>query len=596
MAAKLGRSYSIRMSASDKEIRSPERLAELARRILRHATRGLPRMDFLREASKMLLEFSACDALELRLKDSHVEYRCEGSKRPKPAFRFAILRDRGKKSRRVAAAEPHQGPTLERVCQEILRGCFEGARAFFSTRRGNYWTGDTHKAVQLRRVKGAPLGGMYRSIALIRFTVDDGTTGLLQLKVLQPNHFTQAQVESFEGIAQTLGLAIANQRVQWALRERVKELTCLYGIAQVAQRPGLTLEETLKGIVGLLPPAWQHPEIATARILLDGRACTTSDFQEGPHRQAAEILVGGARRGVVEVFYTRDKAGFVEGPFLKEEQSLIDTVAREVSLVVERREAEIHKTKLQDQLRHADRLATIGQLAAGVAHELNEPLATILGFAQLATKEKGMPATAAGDLGKIVKTSLQAREIIHKLLVFSRQMPLQKVRVNLNQVIEEGLHFFESRCTKAGIELVRSLDPKLPKISGDPSQLQQVLVNLVVNAIQACPGGGRLTIETQRGRDYVSLAVTDTGTGMADEVKSKIFTPFFTTKDVDEGTGLGLAVVHGIVSSHRGVIHVESEVGRGSRFEVQLPVNDSEKPAKECGEGLHGSARTNLGR
>jgi signal transduction histidine kinase len=187
--------------------------------------------------------------------------------------------------------------------------------------------------------------------------------------------------------------------------------------------------------VELLPPAWQHPEIATARILLDGRAHTTPDFKKGLHRQAADILVGGARRGGVEVFYTRDKAGFVEGPFLKEEQSLIDTVAREVSLVVERREAEISKSKLQDQLRHADRLATIGQLAAGMAHEVNEPLASILGFAQLANKEPGMPTTAASDLGKIIKTSLQAREIIHKLLVFSRQMPLQKMPVNLNQVV-----------------------------------------------------------------------------------------------------------------------------------------------------------------
>jgi signal transduction histidine kinase len=191
-----------------------------------------------------------------------------------------------------------------------------------------------------------------------------------------------------------------------------------------------------------------------------------------------------------------------------------------------------------------------------------------------------MPTTAAGDLGKIIKTSLQAREIIHKLLVFSRQMPLQKTPVNLNQVVEEGLHFFESRCAKAGIELVRSLEPELPEISADPSQLQQVLVNLVVNAIQASPNGGKLTIETHHGGDYVALVVADTGAGMTEEVKSKIFTPFFTTKDIDEGTGLGLAVVHGIVTSHRGVIQVESEVGRGSRFEVQLPLDNSGKGQK----------------
>jgi len=580
MAEKLDRSHSKRMPARDKGTRRPDRLAELVRRILRHANRGLPRVDFLREVSKRLMEFSGCDALELRLKDPNLEYRWEGSKRPKQAFHFVILRDARTKNQRVPNRSPHNGSDLERVCQEVLRGRFEARLPFFSTRQRNFWTGDTHKPTQLRGSEKAVLGGLYRSLALIRFTVDDRTVGLLQLKSLRPNHFTRENIESYEGVAQTLGLAIANQRVQWALRERVKELTCLYGIAQVAQRPGLALEEMLQGIVELLPPAWQHPEIATARILLDRRAHTTPNFKEGPHRQAADILVGGVRRGVVEVFYTRDKAGFVEGPFLGEEQSLIDTVAREVSLVVERREAEIYKSKLQDQLRHADRLATIGQLAAGVAHELNEPLANILGFAQLAKKEARLPTTAAGDLEKIIKTSLHAREIIHKLLVFSRQMPLQKTHVNLNQVVEEGLHFLESRCTKAGIELVRSLEPDLPEISADPSQLQQVLVNLVVNAIQASPSGGKLTIETHRGRDYVSLAVTDTGTGMTEEVKSKIFTPFFTTKDVDQGTGLGLAVVHGIVTSHRGVINVDSEVGRGSRFEIQLPVNSSGKAEK----------------
>jgi signal transduction histidine kinase len=549
----------------------------VARRILRYANRGLPRVDFLRRVSKVLMDFSGCDAVELRLKDPELHYSWEASKQLKGSFRFTILGNTSRARGKVRSLPAPKNPAgLERLDQDVFRSRLNPSSPF-STHQGSFWTGDTQKAMRRRGTTRTALGGLYRSLAVMRFAVDDRTVGLLELKSLRPAYFTREEVASYEGFAQTLGLAIANRRGQWALRERVKELTCLYGIAQVAQRRDITLDETLQDIVELLPPAWQYPEIATARILLDGRAHTAADFEDGPHRQAADILVGGARRGSVEVFYTRDKAGFVEGPFLREEQSLIDTVAREVSLVVERREAEISKSKLQDQLRHADRLATIGQLAAGMAHELNEPLANILGFAQLASKDPGMPRTAAGDLGKIIKTSLQAREIIHKLLVFSRQMPLQKMPVNLNQVVEEGLRFLESRCAKAGIEVVRSLDKDLPEISADPSQLLQVLVNLVVNAIQASPSGGELTIKTHGGGDYVSMVVSDTGTGMAEEVKSKIFTPFFTTKDVDEGTGLGLAVVHGIVTSHGGVIHVESEVGRGSRFEVQLPVKNSGK-------------------
>jgi signal transduction histidine kinase len=342
----------------------------------------------------------------------------------------------------------------------------------------------------------------------------------------------------------------------------------------------MSLGETLQGIVGLLPPAWQYPEIACARIILDAQAYTTPGFKDGPHSQAADILVSGTRRGVVEVLYRRDGPEFAGGPFLKEEQTLMDTVAREVALIVERREAEDYKSRLQDQLRHADRLATIGQLAAGVAHELNEPLGNILGFAQLARKDPRLPKRPAKDLEKIVSASLYAREVIHKLLIFARQMPPVKTKVNLNQVVEEGLYFLESRCAKAGIELLRALEPRLPEISADPSQLNQVLVNLMVNAIQAMPQGGRLTIQTLAGPDHVSLIVTDTGIGMTEEVREKIFTPFFTTKDVDQGTGLGLAVVDGIVTSHSGSIRVESRPGEGARFEIQLPLRGPAAPEK----------------
>ncbi|MGH7495929.1 MAG: sensor histidine kinase, partial [bacterium] len=260
------------------------------------------------------------------------------------------------------------------------------------------------------------------------------------------------------------------------------------------------------------------------------------------------------------------------GLFLEEEQSLIEAVANHVALIVERRQAESDRSRLQQQLRHADRLATIGQLAAGVAHELNEPLANILGFAQLAKKSAGLTAQTEQDLEKIVASALHAREVIKKLLTFARQMPPTKTRVNLNKIVEEGLYFLESRCAKQGIQLICGLTPALPDITADATQLQQVLVNLAVNAIQAMPQGGRLTVKTLAGDGHVLLVVEDTGTGITEEVKGKLFTPFFTTKDVGQGTGLGLAVVHGIVTSHGGLINVESEVGHGARFEIKLPI------------------------
>lgn len=360
-------------------------------------------------------------------------------------------------------------------------------------------------------------------------------------------------------------------KIEWALRERVKELTCLYGMAQVMGRSGLNLPETMQATVELLPPAWQFPEFAGARIVLDGREYVAGSIDPPEHVQTSPLLVDGTRRGQVEVIYSRRISPEVSAPFLLEEQKLIDIVAQEVSMLVERREADQLHAKLEEQLRHADRLATIGQLAAGVAHEINEPLANVLGFAQLARKAPAIPEQVAADLDKIVKNCLHAREVIQKLLTFAHQMPPSMAALDLNQIVNDGLYFLESRCAKADIELVRQLDPDLPVIRADATQLHQVLINLVVNAIQAMPSGGKLSIRTSRQGDRVHLTVSDTGVGMSDDVKKNIFTPFFTTKDVDEGTGLGLAVVHGIVTSHGGTISVTSELGNGTTFDVELP-------------------------
>ncbi len=357
-----------------------------------------------------------------------------------------------------------------------------------------------------------------------------------------------------------------------ALRERVKELTCLYGIAELSGRPEASLDEILRGIAELLPPAWQYPEIAAARVTLDRHTHATPGFEESAGgSQRSGLVVNGQTRGFVEVIYSREKPLLDEGPFLREERNLIDTIARHVSVVIERREAREEHARLQEQLRHADRLATIGQLAAGVAHEINEPLGSILGFAQLAAKHPQVPEEVARDLARIVGSSMHAREIIRKLMTFARQTPPSKHSVNLNDLIEDGLTFFEARCAKAGVKLVRKMAPDLPDVTADSAQINQVIVNLVVNALQAMPDGGSLEVITRKADSWVELLVVDDGEGMSADVLKKIFLPFFTTKDIKEGTGLGLSVVHGIVTAHDGSIDVESRPGQGASFKVRLP-------------------------
>jgi two-component system NtrC family sensor kinase len=525
----------------------------------------------------MLIDFSGCDVVELRIKRHDKYYLCQARRGIKQSFRFEPLPCSQTENGRMIPCSQDDS-AMETLCRDIILDHIDHSLPFF-TKNGGFWTGDAgntrinRPAINRQsEVKSLCLGGDYPSLALFPLVVDKDNIEVLQLKSKQKDYFTEEEVELYEGLAQTLGVAMVYRRAQVALRERIKELTCLYGIAQLSARPAISLEEILQGIVGLLPPAWLYPEVASARIILDKCHYTTTGFQEKRQMQTAEIIVSGQPRGVVQVAYAEEMPELDEGPFLKEERSLIDAIAREVTIIIERRQAEEEKSKLQDQLRHADRLATIGQLASGVAHELNEPLGNILGFAQLAKKCPGLPKQAEQDIEKAVIASLHAREVVKKLMLFARRMPLKKTQVNLNQLVEEGLYFLESRCAKEGIELVRLLSPDLPEITADPAQLTQVLVNLIVNALQAMQGGGRLTVRTLAGEAHISLIVEDTGVGMSKEVIKKIFVPFFTTKDVDQGTGLGLPVVHGIITSHGGSIKVDSKLDRGTRFEVKLPL------------------------
>ena len=372
-----------------------------------------------------------------------------------------------------------------------------------------------------------------------------------------------------------MGAAVekAQGSAEWALRERVKELTCLYGISKVAEQNGLSLPQKIQAIVDLLPAAWQHSGQCVARITLDGEAFISEGFAEGRHCQRAEVTAEGGKRGLVEIYYLEDPPEADEGPFLAEERSLIGEVARKVGSVLEAHEAEAGRARLEEQLRRADRLALVGQLAAGVAHELNEPLVAILGYAELMQQSFGLPDRTARDLAGIVKASLHAREVVRKLLLFARQAPSDKAPVDLNQVVRDALLLLETRLRKGAVKAIFKSTPGLPPLPADASQLQQVVLNLCVNALQAMPEGGTLEIRTGARDGALTLAVSDTGSGMGEEVLRQLFNPFFTTKGVGRGTGLGLSVVHGIVTGHGGTLHVESAPGKGTRFEILLPLD-----------------------
>lgn len=355
-----------------------------------------------------------------------------------------------------------------------------------------------------------------------------------------------------------------------ALRERIKELKCIYELSRIgASSPDLAtvLQKTLK----ILPASMQFPRRAVARIGAGGQEYGTPEFNRTEVRISSPILVGRKKFGSVSVGYLRQN-NKTSPTFLPEERKLLLVVSRELSFIVQRYQAEEEKQRLKLQLQHVERLAFVGELTAGIAHELNEPLGRILGFAQLIRKGGPLNAQQEADMERILKASLYTREIIKKLMIFSRQMPPQISEVNLNETVSNILYFMDAPYFSGNIRITKKLYPDLPVIRADAVQISQVLVNLLTNAIHAMPDGGDVMISTGCRDGFVTLTVKDNGVGMPPEIREKIFEPFYTTKPVGQGTGLGLSVVDGIVSAHGGRINVTSAPGKGSRFEVLIPV------------------------
>jgi len=244
---------------------------------------------------------------------------------------------------------------------------------------------------------------------------------------------------------------------------------------------------------------------------------------------------------------------------------------------------------LEEQLRQSQKMEAIGQLAGGVAHDFNNILQAILGYTNIVLSSLGPEDKHYGRLMEVEKAGEKAAALIRQLLAFSRRQMLQLGPIDLNHITDDLMKMLR-RLIGENIELRMLPGSELWKVNADRGQMEQVIINLCVNARDAMPGGGRLSIETQNiwfdedyctqhdwakpGR-YVQMSITDSGFGMDPETKSKIFEPFFTTKEKWRGTGLGLATVYGIIRQHEGMIQVSSETGKGSRFDVYLPAIES---------------------
>ncbi len=377
------------------------------------------------------------------------------------------------------------------------------------------------------------------------------------------------------------------------LNERVKELNGLYSLSKCVEIPNVTLPEIFQSLSELLPSCWQYPEITCGRVIFNDNEFKTDNFKETQWLQSADIKVFGEKQGTIDVYYLRECSVLDEGPFLKEERNLINSLAERLSRVIERKQAEKAKVTLQAQLLQSEKLASVGQLSAGVAHEINNPIGFI--SSNLGTMKKYLTRVRSylegnsgqdpdkqreiteivTDFDDAISESLEGADRVKKIVAalkgFARADTGKLEAADLNAELESTLNIVWNQI-KYTCKVEKDFG-ELPAVSCHKGQINQVMLNLLVNAGQAIGDGpGTIRIRTWADDTLCYISVKDDGCGIAQEHIDKIFDPFFTTKDVGKGTGLGLSVSHEIVKNHGGRMEVQSEVGQGSEFVVSLPI------------------------
>ena len=243
--------------------------------------------------------------------------------------------------------------------------------------------------------------------------------------------------------------------------------------------------------------------------------------------------------------------------------------------ITERKRAEEEKRELEQKAHLASRLASVGEMASGIAHEINNPLTAVIGFAQL-LMDADLPEDVKEDIGVIHKEAQRAAGVAKNLLTFARKQASVKQMINMNSIIEEVLELRAYEQRVSNIQVNTRFAPKLPEVMADYSQMQQVFINIILNAEAAMLEAhhrGTLTVTTQKVNNTVRASFADSGPGIVKENLNRIFDPFFTTKEVGKGTGLGLSVCHGIIAEHGGRLYARSKLGNGATFVVELPVN-----------------------
>lgn len=353
------------------------------------------------------------------------------------------------------------------------------------------------------------------------------------------------------------------------LKERVKELTCLYEVTSIiADSDYDRLDTSLQEIVYCLKRAWQFEDDTEVCLsVLDYKAKTKS-FNSDMVKLTSDIKIFDKVEGKIHVGYPSEKYSLSD--FLKEEQTLLYNISLAVGHLLERKQIRDREAIARRQMERADRLHILGEITAGIAHELNTPLANILGFAEL-LKDKVKSNENIRDLQKIIENTIFSREIVKKLMFFACEMPQEMKTISCIPTVENVLNLLRPSLKNKNINLITNFSDTPVYFKADTVQFTQVLFNLIMNAVYYSPVGGSIGVDVLETSKEVQISISDEGEGISNQNKDKVFEPFFTTKPIGEGSGLGLSAVHGIIMSHKGRITHKPNKPQGTVFTVNFP-------------------------
>jgi two-component system, NtrC family, sensor kinase len=419
--------------------------------------------------------------------------------------------------------------------------------------------------------QGDPLHGM----AVVPVQRRGERIGAVTIASARVHTFSPLELERVEAMADLLSVALANAELFETLRQAEWRFRTLFraapdAVLTVLQTTGRVREanDAVREVFGL------DPHQVVGRTLLELIAAGDRDtleealakaFHGVPARVEVQVVVPDGGTRVVALAASRLPEADPPSALL---------VGRDMT----------HEREMRLRLMESDRLAAVGELVAGVAHEVNNPLSSISAFAQLLLRDPSLTQAQRESMEVIRAETMRASQVVKDLLAFARRSEPQRAPLDLNGVVNRTLKMRQYQFSEAAVRAVPELAEHLPSVMGDARQLQQVCLNLLTNAVQAMGprGGGLLLVRTYAAEGSVRLEVKDTGPGISPKARAHIFEPFFTTKKEGEGTGLGLSVSYGIVSAHGGTIEVADTGSHGTTFRVSLPAGSAEAGAQEA--------------